>query len=28
MRHRARRMEHRIARAVSAGGVSGGVVLV
>ena len=25
MRHRARRMEHRIARAVSAGGISGGV---
>ena len=27
MRHRARRMEHRIARAVSAGGISGGAVL-
>ena len=25
MRHRARRMEHRIARVVSAGGISGGV---
>ena len=28
MRHRARRMEHRIARAVSAGGISGGVAAV